>query len=66
MNSTKIRDFVLAGVASTLVGGTLILAIIDKDYRSSFVDLAKVGVGGYIGLTIPQSKSEGEEGEQDE
>ena len=60
MNNTKIRDFVLAGVASTLVGGTLILAVIDKDYRSSFVDLAKVGVGGYIGLTIPKSKSEAE------
>ena len=60
MNNTKIRDFVLAGVASTLVGGALILAVIDKDYRSSFVDLAKVGVGGYIGLTIPKYRSEGE------
>ena len=59
MKNTKIRDFVLAGVAGTLVGGTLTLAVIDKDYRSSFVDLAKVGVGGYIGLTIPKSKSEG-------
>ncbi len=63
MKSTKIRDFVLAGVVSTLVGGTLILAVIDKDYRSSFIDLAKVGVGGYIGLTIPKSKSEGEQAE---
>ncbi|NEO56190.1 MAG: hypothetical protein F6K54_25795 [Okeania sp. SIO3B5] len=63
MNNTKIRDFVLAGVVSTLVGGTLILATIDKDYRSSFFDLAKVGVGGYIALTIPKSNSEGEEAE---
>lgn len=63
MNNIKIRDFVLAGVAITLVGGTLILAVIDKDYRSSFVDLAKVGVGGYIGLTIPKSKSEAEKAE---
>ena len=57
MNNRQIRDIVLAGVASTLVGGALILAIIDKDYRSSFIDLAQVGVGGYIGLTIPKSQS---------
>lgn len=63
MSSTKIKDLVLAGVISTLVGGTLILGVIDKDYRSSFVDLAKVGVGGYIGITIPKSKSEKKEAE---
>ncbi len=61
MKNTKIKDLVLAAVVSTLVGGTLILAVIDKDYRSSFIDLAKVGVGGYIGLTIPKSKSEKEQ-----
>ena len=61
MNETKIKDLVLAGVVSILIGGSLTLAVIDKDYRSSFVDLAKVGVGGYIGLTIPKSKSEEEE-----
>lgn len=61
MEQTKIKDFVLAGVVSTLVGGTLTLAVIDKDYRSAFIDLAQVGVGGYIGLTIPKSKSEEEE-----
>lgn len=60
MNNTKLKDIVLAVVASTLVGGSLILAIIDKDYRSPFIDLAKVGVGGYIGLTIPKSQSKNE------
>ena len=63
MNNTKIRDLVLAGVVSTLVGGTLILAVIDKDYRSSFIDLAQVGVGGYIGLNIPKSMSKKEQAE---
>ncbi|MEM8723122.1 MAG: hypothetical protein AAGE84_28195 [Cyanobacteria bacterium P01_G01_bin.39] len=58
MEQTKIKDFVLAGVVSTLIGGSLTLAVIDKDYRSAFIDLAQVGVGGYIGLTIPKSKSE--------
>ena len=61
MEQTKIKDFVLAGVVSTLIGGSLTLAVIDKDYRSAFLDLAQVGVGGYIGLTIPKSKSEEEE-----
>ena len=61
MNNTKIRDLVLAGVVSILVGGTLVLAALDKDYRTSFFDLAKVGVGGYIGLSIPKSKFEEEE-----
>lgn len=61
MNGTKIKDLVLAGVVSTLIGGSLTLAVIDKDYRSAFIDLAQVGVGGYIGLTIPKSKSEEEE-----
>ena len=61
MDRTKIKDLVLAAVVSTLVGGTLILAVIDEDYRSAFIDLAKVGVGGYIGMTIPKSKSENEQ-----
>ena len=61
MNNPKLKDVVLAIVASILVGGSLILAIIDKDYRSSFVDLAKVGVGGYIGLTIPKSQSKNDQ-----
>ncbi|MBD2165222.1 hypothetical protein H6G64_05960 [Calothrix sp. FACHB-156] len=56
MNNNKLKDIVLAGVISTLVGGSLVLAIIDENYRSTFIDLAKVGVGGYIGLTIPKSQ----------
>jgi hypothetical protein len=56
MNNNKLKDIVLASVVSTLVGGSLVLAIIDENYRSTFIDLAKVGVGGYIGLTIPKSQ----------
>jgi hypothetical protein len=56
MNNNKLKDLVLAAVVITLVGGSLVLAIIDENYRSTFVDLAKVGVGGYIGLTIPKSQ----------
>ncbi len=57
MKDNKLKDIVLAAIVSTLVAGSLILAIIDEQYRSNFVDLAKVGIGGYIGLTIPKSQS---------
>lgn len=57
MNNNRLKDVVLAGVVSILVFGSLTLAIIDEQYRSNFVDLAKVGIGGYIGLTIPKSQS---------
>mgnify|MGYP001081106648 CR=1 FL=1 len=54
----KIKDLVVVCVVATLVGGSLILAVIDKDYRSAFIDLAQVGVGGYIGLTIPKKQEQ--------
>ncbi|WP_161938230.1 hypothetical protein [Mastigocoleus testarum] len=56
MKYNKFKDVVLAAIAYTLVAGFLVLAIIDENYRSTFVDLAKVGVGAYIGLTIPKSQ----------
>ncbi len=46
----------LDGIVVILVGGLLTLAVIDKDYRSSFVDLGKFGVGSYIGLMIAKSE----------
>lgn len=48
---------ILAIIVLILVSGSLSLALIDKDSRSAFADLAKVGVGGYIGLLIPRKKS---------
>ncbi|MGD1875229.1 MAG: hypothetical protein ACFB02_19520 [Mastigocoleus sp.] len=57
MKYNRFKDIILAVIVSTLVAGSLILAIIDENYRSTFVDLAKVGVGGYIGLTIPKPGS---------
>lgn len=47
---------VLAMIVMILVCGSLSLALIDKDSRSAFADLAKVGVGGYIGLRMPRNK----------
>jgi RsiW-degrading membrane proteinase PrsW (M82 family) len=36
------------------VCGLLVLAIMDVNYRPIFSDLAKVCVGGYIGLLVPK------------
>jgi hypothetical protein len=40
-----------------LVFGALVLAIIDKDTRTTFTDLAQVGLGGYIALLMPREDS---------
>ncbi|MDJ0797880.1 MAG: hypothetical protein QNJ51_13870 [Calothrix sp. MO_167.B12] len=38
-----------------LVVGTGLLAISDPKFRAVFGDLAKVGVGGYLGQLRPES-----------
>jgi hypothetical protein len=48
----KIRSLIII----ILVIGSLILAIQDRDFRSTFGDLAKIGVGGYLGQLLPQDK----------
>ena len=55
-----INNSVLSAVVLILVVGSLGLAILDKNYRSTFADLAKVGVGSYIGWMIPKFESKRE------
>jgi hypothetical protein len=38
-----------------LVIGALVLAVVDHNFRSTFGDLAKVGVGGYLGQMLPEA-----------
>ena len=45
----------LSGISFFLIIGTFALAVIDKDMRVPFSDLAKVGVGGYIGYLMPKN-----------
>lgn len=40
-------------VVLALIIGSFYLALVDKNARSTFLDLAKVGVGGYIALMVP-------------
>ncbi|MEN9216484.1 MAG: hypothetical protein Q6K90_04065 [Gloeomargarita sp. HHBFW_bins_162] len=42
------------GVDFIAGGGSLTLAVLDPSYRPFFADLAKVGLGGYLGQLIPQ------------
>ena len=49
---------ILPFVVLALVIGSFALACIDKDARATFADLAKVGVGGYIGLMMPSNKTD--------
>lgn len=43
-------------VVLILVSGVLYLAIVDPSFRDVFGDLAKVGVGGYLGQLVPRDK----------
>lgn len=43
-------------VVLVLVSGTLYLAITDPAFRGVFADLAKIGVGGYLGQLVPRNE----------
>jgi hypothetical protein len=47
---------ILPFMVLALVIGSFALAWIDQDARATFADLAKVGVGGYIGLMRPSKR----------
>lgn len=41
-------------IALLLVLGGFGIAIADPNLRNSFADLAKVGIGGYLGQMVPE------------
>jgi C4-dicarboxylate transporter len=47
-------------VVIILVIGAFVLAIADHNFRPTFGDLAKVGVGGYLGQMLPEAKRTGD------
>lgn len=57
--SQNVKDWSFSAVVALLVGGSMALAVVDKDYRPNFADLAKVGLGGYVGWMMPRA-SKGE------
>jgi hypothetical protein len=56
MMSTKMLSklSVRSVVVIILVVGALALAVGDDNFRPTFGDLAKVGVGGYLGQMLPE------------
>ena len=58
MNRLMQRFNTRSFVVLILVCGVLYLAIIDPPFRGVFGDLAKVGVGGYLGQLIPRGDKE--------
>jgi hypothetical protein len=49
------RINVRSAIVIILVVGALFLAIADHNFRPTFGDLAKVGVGGYLGQMLPEA-----------
>jgi hypothetical protein len=43
-------------VILALLGGSIYLAVQHEEYRPNFADLAKVGLGGYLGQLIPRER----------
>lgn len=53
MKNTTVRSIIVIG----LVAGTFALAVLDEGFRHIFGDIAKVGIGGYLGQLVPSSKT---------
>jgi hypothetical protein len=50
------RITVRSVVVIVLVLGGFGLAIVDPSFRPAFADLAKFGIGGYLGQMLPQKE----------
>jgi hypothetical protein len=46
-------------VILTLTAGCLGLAVVDSAFRPTFADLAKIGLGGYLGQLVPKRINDG-------
>ena len=53
-NKTQINSFEI--LVLFLVIGWLFLAILDPEFRSSFVKISELGVGCFLGYTLPKIK----------
>jgi hypothetical protein len=51
------REGLLLTVILILILGSLVLAVLDVNYRQSFADLAKIGISGFIGWMAPKNQA---------
>lgn len=56
MSTYSIRDRVFVILPLSLALGSFTIAVIDPNYRQSFMDLSKVFLGGLVGLMIPSDR----------
>lgn len=52
------RDWGITIAVWILVGGSLALSFVDAGARGAFLDLAKIGVGGYLGYSMPRREND--------
>lgn len=45
----KIKELAFVIIIILLIGGSLGLAFVDKEYRPVFADIVKLSLGGYVG-----------------
>lgn len=49
-------------IVTALVVGTFALAVLDEQFRHIFGDIAKVGIGGYLGQLQPGQQTQSSRG----
>lgn len=54
MKNITVRSIIVIG----LVTGTFALAVLDDQFRDIFGDIAKVGIGGYLGQLQPGQQAQ--------
>ncbi|MGD1910782.1 MAG: hypothetical protein ACFB2X_07975 [Rivularia sp. (in: cyanobacteria)] len=52
MKSITVKSIIVVG----LFAGTFVLAVLDDEFRHIFGDIAKVGIGGFLGQLQPGQK----------
>ena len=56
MSKTNIKELILAVIIGVSLLGLFVIAVIDVNSRSAFLDVAKVSIGAYMGYLIPNNK----------
>ena len=54
------KDSFLMIIVLTLILGSLLLSILDQNYRPTFADLAKLSITGVLGWLAPSPTSGGQ------
>jgi hypothetical protein len=64
--SQNIKDWSFSALVALLIGGSMFLAVVDKEYRPSFANLANIGLKGYVDWKMLKSTKEEDVGSDNE